>query len=347
MSRKLGELTKKSEILDLISGEVKIENSDIKVTNGGINILSGNFIQTNSESSKSYSARNAFLQAEQTTYGPAYTGSKGYCILSVLSATNQLKLSGDLSAIQISNDYFYSIALGEQFVSYCSKVTAKNGQIVTLNNLPSEIAGFAKYSEEKMVELFLSDDNAFYSPGHPEIGNQIIENFYGNHAEGGSTRGIGKFAHAEGRDTTADGRYSHAEGSHNIAGGLASHAEGFMNKAVGYASHAAGYRAVSKDDYSYTWNNGGGSEVDPFNPNSKAYVSKGTGTYCINPEGGINGFYIGSGSLKSYLEEYSGKDGVSKNALSGKVFDFSTGMGTIQALSAIIGLLGGKVTGVE
>lgn len=338
MSTKLGSLTKDSEILNMVSGEFQIKNNDLK-------ILSGNFIQTNNENVKNYSARNSFLQAEEaTSYGPAYTGSRGYCILAVIGGENtkQLKLSGDLSAIQPSDNYFYSIALETKFVSYCSKVIKKDGQFVTLDNLPDEILVLSSKTEQEFINWFISDDNAFYSPGHPEIGNCVIQNFYGNHAEGGSTRGIGKYAHAEGRDTTADGRYSHAEGSHCVAGGLASHAEGFMTKAIGYSSHTSGKGSVAKDNFSFVWAAEGGKEKDPYSSGDgegNCYLSKGPGTFCIKPRNNENGFFIGDKSLLSIITENTNSK--ISGLLKGKNYDLETGIGTLSALQDVISALGG------
>ena len=90
------------------------------------------------------------------------------------------------------------------------------------------------------VDLFYTDDNAFYLVGAPELGNVKIHNFYGQHAEGGSIRTLGKYTHAEGRDNIADIRYAHVEGTHCAACDMASHAEGFWTKAGGRFSHTEG-----------------------------------------------------------------------------------------------------------
>ena len=98
--------------------------------------------------------------------------------------------------------------------------------------------------------MFEEDDNGLYCPKNPTIGNVVLENFYSSHAEGGSTRAIGKYTHAEGRDATADIRYAHAEGSHTFAGGMGSHAEGFgtpanNNMALGQGSHSEGCKSIA------------------------------------------------------------------------------------------------------
>ena len=95
-------------------------------------------------------------------------------------------------------------------------------------------------SESQLTALIAGNDNAFYCPSDAAIGNVIL-NFYGQHAEGGSVHAIAQYSHAEGRATTAEGRYSHAEGGNGTtAGGVAAHAEGFGAKALGNSSHAEG-----------------------------------------------------------------------------------------------------------
>lgn len=103
------------------------------------------------------------------------------------------------------------------------------------------LANLSSLSEEELIELFGTDDNLFYAPGFPYIGNTTLNTLYGNTTLGGSSRAIGKYAFASGRDSIADMRYSHAEGTHCAALEIGSHAEGFKCKAKGQYSHAGGY----------------------------------------------------------------------------------------------------------
>ena len=134
-------------------------------------------------------------------------------------------------------------------------------------------------------------------------------NFYGNHAEGGSTKAIGKYSHAEGRATIADVRYSHAEGSFSFAGGMyshvegnnctahgsAAHAEGMENIADGNCSHASGRKASALADNQFVWSGRGAYGAD---------LSAKSGTFCINPTGGLSGFYIGSKSIFQHMYDF-------------------------------------------
>lgn len=118
---------------------------------------------------------------------------------------------------------------------------------------------------------------------------------YGSHAEGRGTKASEAYSHAEGQSTTASGYCSHSEGNNTTASGDYSHSEGFDATAAGSCSHAEGYKAQTKteDDYAYSWN-GDSKRTEP-------YSSHGKGTYNVNPEGGLSGFYIGEQKLSEVM----------------------------------------------
>lgn len=285
--------------------EIVVSNNNFSINQRELNILSGNFKQSNSKNVLNYSSRNAFLQAEEAgsdgnSYGPAYTGTKGFCILSVIRSDKAILLSGNVSSLSslydasktsLSDRYvgtfptnsralriyegksasspitindlsnlYYSFALssgsGTRF--RISSITSfpppdendpnyqflSNGYgIAYLATFPSGLTSSIpeNISMDAYVDLWNNDDNAIYCPGFPEVGNAVIENFYAQHAEGGSVRAIGKYSHAEGRDTLTDVRYTHAEGSHNVAGEMAAHAEGFYTLALERYTHSENY----------------------------------------------------------------------------------------------------------
>ena len=312
---------------------------------GTLTLLSGNYIQTNNVlCSLNYSYKNSFLQSEfvedHPEWGIACTGSKGYCILQVCpnlsnysdlsnySANNAVRLSGNIDELSNNLDKRYSWAFGSSGNSQTLEIEAidvENKIVVFKTELPSEIIKAKISSESQMIYAFDHDDNAIYCPKDPTIGNVVIHNFYGNHAEGGSTKAIGKYTHAEGRNAIADMRYSHAEGDSTFAGKMASHAEGqgsvanghyshaegrktyvdnsaqaahaegYMTSAYGAYSHAAGTYSNAADDCSWCWNG----------LSSTKYFSQGFGTFCINPVSGINGFYINDKSLSDILSSNS------------------------------------------
>lgn len=106
--------------------------------------------------------------------------------------------------------------------------------------LNDDLSNRIGYSPEEYLSAWYFDNNALYTADYPQLGNQVIYNFFGNSAQGGSTKAIDKYAHVEGRASIAMGRYSHAEGGLTIAGGLGSHAEGTKCRALGNYSHAEG-----------------------------------------------------------------------------------------------------------
>ena len=228
-----------------------------------------------------FSPANSFIQCEEAfpgsnklsgTYGTACTGYKGFCMLWADNSAKTLKLSGALDA-NLSNEIMWTathancrgwsyiwdnIAVGDKnrisvvsiISSDTSSFTVQCNPDASLPNLPSET--YAIYEWDN------GDENGFYfvppaydveqkmltANGHLStsiIGNQVIASLYANHAEGGSSKAIGKYAHAEGRRTIAEGRYSHAEGSFSHARDIYSHAEGNTTYANGSAAHAEGY----------------------------------------------------------------------------------------------------------
>ena len=265
------------------------------VVSGDIGILCGNYVQvTDDKNVYNYSEKNAFIQAEEAfngsgkSYGPAHTGSYGYCILSVVmnASGHGFKLSGPLDKLisltannvdgagikynpkngcskalsivlgnstDISNAMF-SLALsnqGEPLAYQISSIDEAAGIVYVKQPFSSGTSALTTLTEAQCKDLFDGDDNALYVPGYPEIGNLIMKTFYAQHVEGGSSRAVGKYTHAEGRDNLADVRYAHVEGAHNIAAGMASHAEGFSNKVLGRYSHVEGYLNTTKGDYSH------------------------------------------------------------------------------------------------
>lgn len=200
---------------------VSSEQNQIKLS-GNINIL-----------------KEAITQKE---VGDFYTNvEKSRALTHVFSNYTQTTLNLDT---QLS-DAMFSLTLDDKSASiayHIADVDVDSG-IVTLVE-PLSIYGFNQLdgkTTEWFIEKFKNDDNALYLVGFPEIGNVVPKNLFGQHAEGGSVRAIGRQTHVEGRDNVSDIRYTHAEGSHNIAGDMASHAEGFVTEAKARYSHSEGF----------------------------------------------------------------------------------------------------------
>ena len=259
-------------------GEV---SGDVGIVQHNLNVLSGNYIQTSiPDHVTNYASKNALIQADvDPHYGDSYAGSKAFCVLGLSSATNQIKLSGDIRILKdivdgrltvgdmgvdisksqsmrnvfggnaIKNETNMSAAMfsltldsGAQSMAFhLSAVDASTG-IVTLKEqlAMEEFKVCDGKTQEYFEDLWLNDDNAFYLVGFPEIGNANIPNNFGQFVSGGSVRAIGRQTQAEGRDSIADIRYAHAEGSHCTAAHMASHAEGFKTFAGYRYSHAEG-----------------------------------------------------------------------------------------------------------
>ena len=146
------------------------------------------------------------------------------------------------------------------------------------------------------------------------VGENSLANGYGvvasgaySHAEGVDATASGIYSHAEGFLTTASGDCSHAEGYYATASGNNSHAEGFLTTASGDCSHAEGYYAHTKkqDSSAFAWN---GDET-----RTTPYESHGSGTFNINPVGGMDGFWIGEQTLASILTNKADKADISAN----------------------------------
>ena len=130
------------------------------------------------------------------------------------------------------------------------------------------------------------------------IGSRKIDSSVGedSFANGSDVTAAGRSSHAEGVGTTAyDG--AHAEGVRTTAMGYYSHAEGQNTIAVANGSHTDGIYSCTLryDDYSYTWNGDGTKTEDSL------YTSHGYGTFNINPDGGLRGFWIGEQTLEAII----------------------------------------------
>jgi hypothetical protein len=101
---------------------------------------------------------------------------------------------------------------------------------------------------------------------------------------------------ALGYEATASGsEASIAIGRKTTASGIASIAIGYWNSATAWAAMSLGRFCTASNDASFVWSGASGE--------SSYYGSKGDGTFCVNPTGGVNGVYIGEDSLGGILNE--------------------------------------------
>ena len=99
-----------------------------------------------------------------------------------------------------------------------------------------------------------------------------------------------------GADLLVDGGRM-AGGTGSVATGANSFAYGNAVSALGGGSFAAGDRAVAQKYRQFVWN-GADSEYDPF----ESYGAS-AGTFCVNPQDGANGFYIGGKTLSGVISD--------------------------------------------
>lgn len=120
---------------------------------------------------------------------------------------------------------------------------------------------------------------------------------YASHAEGEKSYAIGMRSHAEG-NSTANGNWSHAEGrSTTNKEAYYAHAEGMDTRAEGRASHASGRKAIAREEHgtSFVWSCLSG----------QSYYSHANGSFNVNPQDGLNGFYVGENSLCNILDTHT------------------------------------------
>ena len=173
-------------------------------------------------------------------------------------------------------------------------------------------------------------------------GRRCVADARYSHAEGSDCRAMGMASHAEGYSTIAYGYGSHVEGYENVVSSNNSHAEGYQCQANGNQSHVGGTKCVAsgENSYSFGYNStangicsraiGSRCEANGYMSmalgnqavavGQKSYVwsgqiAEGTGSdtygsslkdagiYAVNPNKGIDDFYIGNKSLKDILLE--------------------------------------------
>ena len=288
------------EDVGLLSDELqyKLDKRTGGEVSGDVTILSGNYIQTTDEVDM-YGGKNAFIQANtyNATYGKSSVGSKGFYVLSVIG-TNKLKLSGSINIPRSAYSKTWSVSLDDKLDSQFSTISSVDGQIVTFASpFDSLIQAKSISSESQLTSLIAKDDNAFYCPIDASIGNVVL-NFYGQHAEGGSVHAIAQYSHAEGRGSTAEGRYAHAEGNITTAGGAGAHAEGMSTKALGNRSHAEG-------ESTFAYGIGAHAEGYQTSAESKYAHSEGEWTYAKAEASHAEGSYTSATANYAHAEGLS------------------------------------------
>lgn len=212
-----------------------------------------------------------------------YAGTYRFEIISADSSAKTITLrdsSGLSAGLWIAVGYKAMTSMDSLFNT---AITEISGNTITVNQLPFKAN-------------LLSDDGYIFAPEYPMLG-------------GPKRTGAG--AHAEGQGNIANMHYSHAEGYGNYAVGKFSHCHGIKNKAgwcstaIGKGNSAYGFESIAMG----CTNVGGGTGGAEYDSNcvvrsqfafawsgNGQYVISGSGkkgAFCINPQNGISGFYIG------------------------------------------------------
>lgn len=61
-----------------------------------------------------------------------------------------------------------------------------------------------------------------------------------------------------------------------------------------------GVNSTASDKYSFVWSGNGKGETRTNN-----YTSRGDGSFCIDPDGGVSNFWIGDKNLSTIIDEHS------------------------------------------
>ena len=109
----------------------------------------------------------------------------------------------------------------------------------------------------------------------------------GGHISGSLAQGLG---------VSALGYCALAVGDGTVASAEYSFADGNRSKASAQWCHASGNRAVSSNKFAFAWQ---GADT------TNLYGSHGVGTWSINPQGGLSGFYVGQTNMSEVLGGYA------------------------------------------
>ena len=277
-----------------------VSGDGLSVFQNSLGVLSGNFIQSNSENVLNYSSKNAFLQAEEAgsdakSYGPAYTGTKGFCILSVDRVKKELWLSGNISSLvnlydgtktSLSDRYAGTFPINSRALRiYEGNVVSRE---LTKDNLSNLYYSFALSSGSGTRFRISAVEQC-----EPDESDPILSNGYGiarlTSLPAGLTAVPANVAmntyialwnnddnalycpgfpeignviienfyaqHGEGGSVRAIGKYTHVEGRDTIADVRYSHAEGSHNVAGEMASHAEGFYTLALARYTHAEGN--------------------------------------------------------------------------------------------
>ena len=159
--------------------------------------------------------------------------------------------------------------------------------------------GLYSHAEGNQTSAVGTDSHTF--------GNKTYASGYCSFAGGDAVSATNSEAFAIGWKTSASGQYSFAGGQNTKSTANQSFVFGNSSEANGGSSFASGWKCVADKDNTYAFGLSAiADHKESFVWNAKSnerYVSKGQGTFCINPANGSNGFYIGNKTLDTIIDE--------------------------------------------
>lgn len=274
-------------------------------------------------------------------------------VLSVNNTTSEILVD---KSYRYSSGHSYNEVLSNRTIYFIDKplignITYSTGNYSVAEGYYTRALGSASHAEGGYTV-------AAGTYAHTEGKNTMAS--WGAHAEGCANRSFGECSHTQGRVNIAKGAYSATMGSANITDSNAG-----TSLAAGYLSHAKdkctfvwngekkyGYQGDPSKEYSYigagAWRLNNDLSVSDQNAMdyidsdivlSSMYESHGSGTFNINPEKGLSGFYIGEKNLHDILNEYN-KMPDNIKPLAGKKYTSSSPLGSM--IIDIIQALGGE-----
>ena len=236
------------QILTAVSKAVETANSVREDANAGKFNIVGQKSPNGGEIFNDYKNNIAISPNAHAEGQNTLAGIKGFNTIAV--DTENLLITVDDTNLEEKASTSYVVGDTLQFDA--SQHHYNKLKIVSLstNDNGQSVIGIEKLVEDELDLSLDSDPNENFVWVVGKNYGEVFPMAYGAHAEGESTKAMGRAAHAEGRQTQAIGGYSHAEGMQTVAN-YAAHAEGQSTQATGNNSHAEGYKTVAFESHSH------------------------------------------------------------------------------------------------
>lgn len=201
------------------------------------------------------------------------------------------------------------------FEQGCSHVEGHNNTIICSDYAHSEGGkntiehSFYCHAEGYQNKVQQSDNASLTSGSkysHAEGSNNTL-GAHNSHIEGmGNKISLDTTMTGMGAATMANLGGAHAEGIYTTVegGGMGAHSEGGRTYASGAFSKVGGVQCMATNNYTYVWNGTAATDYSDIKlQNIYKYGSHGVGTFNVNPQGGISGFWIGEKTLEQHIRD--------------------------------------------